>query len=159
MNELFSSDPHWWWWGLTILFLVIEAFMPGVFFLWLGIAAGVLGGVVLFFPDLRWEYQVILFASIAISSLLVWLRYGRRHPPASDQPLLNQRGQQYIGRIATLEEGMINRQGKLRLGDSVWKAEGDGDYPAGSRVEVVAVDGVIMRVRLLESPAERTQHG
>jgi membrane protein implicated in regulation of membrane protease activity len=64
----------------------------------------------------------------------------------SDQPNLNRRAEQYIGRRFVLETAIVNGQGKARVGDSLWLAEGP-DLPAGSPVEVVGVDGSTLKVK------------
>jgi hypothetical protein len=38
----------------------------------------------------------------------------------SDQPKLNRRGEQYVGRTFTLEEPIVNGHGKIRVDDSTW---------------------------------------
>lgn len=135
----------WHWWILGVVLVVLEIFAPGAFFLWMGIAAGVVGAVLLLAPDLGWEYQLLLFAVLSVVSILVWRTYFRRHPIETDQPALNRRGEQYIGRVFTLDEPIVNGLGKLRVDDTTWKISGS-DRPAGSRVSVVGVDGTILRV-------------
>ena len=69
----------------------------------------------------------------------------RKYPEETDQPNLNRRGEQYIGRSFTLETAIDNGVGRVRVGDSLWRAVGD-DMPAGSRVKVVGVDGASLKV-------------
>jgi hypothetical protein len=44
----------WQWWIAAIVLLVIESFLPGQIFLWMGLSAGVIGLVLLIFADLGW---------------------------------------------------------------------------------------------------------
>ena len=67
------------------------------------------------------------------------------NPVISDQPNLNRRGQQYVGRTFTLDEPIVNGLGKIHVDDSTWKIEGN-DCPAGTKVKVTGVDGVILKV-------------
>ncbi len=83
--------------------------------------------------------------------MIGWRTYQLRYPTETDQPALNRRGEQYVGRVITLDNAIVNRTGKVRLDDTSWKVEGD-DLPAGARVKVVGVDGVVLRVE--EVPAE-----
>ena len=67
-------------------------------------------------------------------------------PTETDLPTLNRRGEQYVGRHFTLEEAIVNGQGKIRVDDSTWKIEGPEDLPAGSQVQVIAVAGTVLKV-------------
>jgi membrane protein implicated in regulation of membrane protease activity len=136
---------YWHWLVLGVLFVILEAFSPGVFFIWMGIAAGIVGLILLAVPDLGWEYQLIIFALVSVASVVLWRRYLERHPTATDQPRLNRRGEQYIDRLFTLETPIVNGVGRIRVDDSIWKIEG-ADCSAGTRVRVIGVDGVVLRV-------------
>ncbi len=149
MAVLFQHIDHWSWWILALALLVLEAFAPGTFFMWMGIAAGVVGLLLLIMPGMGWEYQVIIFALISLASIVIWRHYFRKHPVQTDQPALNRRGEQYIGRIFTLTEPILNGRGKIRVDDTTWKIEGT-DCEAGSRVRVTGVDGVLLQVELTD---------
>jgi membrane protein implicated in regulation of membrane protease activity len=56
----------------------------------------------------------------------------------SDEPLLNRRREQLIGRTATLTEPISDGRGRIHLGDTIWSVSGP-DLPAGTRVRVKAV--------------------
>ncbi|HHO68385.1 MAG TPA: NfeD family protein, partial [Gammaproteobacteria bacterium] len=115
---------HWHWWILGVALLILEVFAPGAFFLWLGIAAGVVGLVVYLLPELAWEYQLLLFSILSVISIVVWRRFFRLRAEDTDQPTLNRRGEQYIGRVFTLETPLVNGMGKIRIDDTTWKIEG-----------------------------------
>ena len=55
----------------------------------------------------------------------------------TDQPLLNRRGEQLVGRIATLTEPINDGRGRIKLGDTLWRVSGP-DLPAGTQVRVKA---------------------
>ena len=63
----------------------------------------------------------------------------------SDQPKLNKRVQQYVGRTFVLEEAIVNGRGSLRVGDSLWHVTGP-DTSAGARVEVTGAEGATLTV-------------
>ena len=136
---------YWHWWVLGVALMILEALAPGVFFLWLGIAAGITGGILLAVPGLSWQLQALLFAVLSVASIFFWRSYQRRHPPTSDQPTLNRRGDQYVGRTLTLSEAIVNGRGKIRVDDSTWRVEGP-DSPAGQAGKAVAADGVVLKV-------------
>ncbi len=148
MEALFSHIDHWHWWILAVALLVLEAFAPGTFFMWMGISAGVVGLLVLIAPGMGWEYQVFAFAVLSVASIVAWRLYFRKHPVQTDQPTLNRRGEQYVGRTFTLVEPIENGSGKIRVDDTTWKIRGD-DCDTGSKVKVTGVDGVILKVEVL----------
>ncbi|MGR9071495.1 MAG: NfeD family protein [Gammaproteobacteria bacterium] len=135
----------WYWWIATVLLLIVEILAPGFFFLWIAVSAFVTGGLVLLLPAMAADMQLFVFSSLSVASVAVWRIYFKRHPPASDHPLLNERGEQYVGRIFTLEQPIVNGGGKIRVDDTLWKIRGD-DAESGSRVRVVAVKGTILVV-------------
>ncbi len=142
---MMESIGHWHWWILAALLIILEVFAPGAFFLWLGLAAVAVGGVVYMMPTMDWEYQLLLFSVLSVISIVIWRKYFRITPADTDQPNLNRRGQQYVGRVFTLEEPIVDGIGKIRVDDSTWKVRGE-DCPAGTQIEVTGVDGTILQV-------------
>ena len=143
--EWFQEASYWHWWALAVVLIILEVISPAIFFLWMGIAAGVVGLLVLIVPGMAWELQVVLFSAFSVASVVLGRRYLSKHPIESDQPQLNRRGEHYIGRTFTLEEPIVNGQGKIKVDDSIWKITGE-DCPAGTKVEVNGVDGVVLKV-------------
>ena len=139
----------WHWWVLGVVLVILEVLSPGVFFLWMGIAAGVVGFTVLAIPDLSWEYQILVFALFSVASIVAGRWFLKRHPIQTDQPRLNRRGEQYMDRVFTLDEPVKNGMGKIRVDDSTWKIHGR-DCPTGTRVRVVGVDGVVLKVDVID---------
>ncbi|MHB1230853.1 MAG: NfeD family protein [Halothiobacillus sp.] len=130
---------YWGWFIVGILLAVVEIFAPSSFFLWMGAAAILVGGIVFFVPDLGWPIQVGLFAVFSIIAVLIGRRVFRPRNQATDHPTLNRRGEQYIGRHFTLEAPIVNGIGWVRVGDSRWRVLGD-DAPTGTVVEVTGID-------------------
>ncbi|MDH5411364.1 MAG: NfeD family protein, partial [Alphaproteobacteria bacterium] len=73
--EYFSKFVFWHWWIMGILLLGIEIVAPVEFFLWLGISAGVTGGIVLIAPDIGWQWQLVLFGMLSVASVGGWRLY------------------------------------------------------------------------------------
>ena len=143
--EFLEQAEFWHWWIAAIVFVVIETFAPGAIFLWMGVDAGIVGLILLIFADLGWEYQFLIFALFTVVTAVGWRAYLRRHPTAKDRPTLNRRGEQYVGRTFTLEDAIVNGQGKITVDDSTWKIEGD-DLPAGTKIQVTGVEGTVFKV-------------
>jgi len=149
MNEFLQNIEYWHWWVLGILLVLLEMFSPGVFMLWMGIAAFIVGIVVWADPTMIWKWQIFLFTGLSVLSIVLARLFLKRHPIESEQPLLNKRGEQYVGRTFTLNEPIINNQGKIKVDDSIWKVRGR-DCAAGTHVKVVGVDGVVFLVEKID---------
>jgi membrane protein implicated in regulation of membrane protease activity len=138
---------HFWhWWALALLLGAMEMFLPGAAFLWIAGAAAITGLVVLAAPGLAESVQLILFGALAVVAFLASRRFAKPDAPDSANNTLNRRGEQYLGQWLTLEDPLSNGRGRARLGDSSWPVVGDAELPAGSRVKVIAVEGVNLRV-------------
>lgn len=145
MEALLQQLQYWHWWVLALLLLILEVFAPGVVFLWIGLAAAAVGLLFYLVPSLDWQSQLLAFAVLGLASVALGRWWLGRHPIQSDEPQLNRRGEQYVGRVFTLDEPITNGVGKVRVDDTTWKIEGP-DLPAGEKIRVTAVDGVVLRV-------------
>jgi membrane protein implicated in regulation of membrane protease activity len=143
MQLLYSLGP-WNWFILAVILLTLETMIPGVHFLWFGLAAVIIGflGVT---TGIVWQWQVLAFAVLSVAAVFWVRKYARPDIAISDQPDLNVRGQQYIGRSLVVEQAIQNGRGKVRLGDTLWAVEGP-DTPAGSRVTVTGAKGTVLVV-------------
>ena len=139
----------WHWWMLGLALLVLEVFAPGSFFLWMGVSAFIVGGALWMTPDMAWEWQALIFAVLSVASIVVWRVWSRKHQTPTDQPNLNRRGAQYVGRVFTLVEPIENGVGKIRADDTTWKVFGP-DLEAGRKVKVTDLEGMILRVEAVE---------
>ena len=148
MLTLLASLGVWAWFIAGALLLVAEVLAPGVFMLWLGVAA-LLVGVISLFVDWTWQAQFIAFAIFSFAAIPLWRRLATRDGAATDQPFLNRRAEALVGRIFTLEKPIIDGSGTMRIDDTVWRITG-ADVPAGSRVKVAQVDGTALRVELVK---------
>jgi len=140
-------DPltHWHWWIAALVLLVLEIFVSGTFFMWMGISAVLVGLLAYLFSDMGWTYQMLIFSIVSVVSIVIWRQYQEKHPQQSDQPTLNRRGSQYIGRTFTLQEPIVNGNGKIKVDDTTWKVLGP-DSDSGHSVKVTGVDGTMLVV-------------
>lgn len=147
-----SAVDYPYWWALAGILIVIEVFAPGFFFLWLGVSALLVGFLVWLLPTLGWQAQLVAFAALALLSVIGWISWRRRHPPASDEPGLNRRAQQQLGALGRLVGPLENGHGRVRLGDTTWAATGP-DLPDGTAVRVVATQDSRLVVEAVPAPA------
>lgn len=142
---LLEQLEYWHWWLLGVALITLEIFSPGIYLLWLGIAAGITGFVLLAVPDMSWQTQLVVFALFSVLAVITMHSALRHRPIKSDDTTLNRRGEQYIGRTFTLDEDMLNGWGKIHVDDSTWKVRGS-NCSAGTTVKVTGVDGVVLLV-------------
>jgi membrane protein implicated in regulation of membrane protease activity len=64
---------------------------------------------------------------------------------ATDQPDLNRRPEQLVGRVLVVEEAIDSGRGKVRAGDTLWPVQGP-DAPPGAEVRVTAAHGTVLQV-------------
>lgn len=141
--SIFSELGPWNWMVLGFALLAFEILVPGVFLLWIGIAAILTGALSLQLWGWEWwtwQLQVLVFLALALVSAFAGRRIMSATERESDQPLLNRRSEQMVGRTATLAEPIADGFGRIRLGDTIWRVSGP-DLPAGTRVRVVAAHG------------------
>lgn len=145
MDILFSKLVFWHWFALAVILGILDVALGANFlFVWCGISAAIVGILLLIVPSMLWEYQLLIFAIGVLASIIVWRRYLKNHPK-TDSPNLNRRAEQYVDRVFTLEEPIVNGRGKVRVDDTIWRVEGE-DLPVGTKVRVVNVDGVVLKV-------------
>ena len=145
----------WHWWIVAIVLMMIEVMIPGAFFLWIGIAAAFVGGLVFLIPSLTLVFQVFIFGGASILSIWVGQKYLKHYTRPTDQPNLNRRGEHYIGRTLILTDPIINGQGKVKIEDSFWKVTGE-DCPLGTHVRVTGVqNSSVLQVKIIHSHVTR----
>lgn len=144
---------HWLWFALALVLLIVEMVGAGGYLLWLGMAAGLTGGLVFLLPDLAWQAQILVFSSSSVLCALGWWQYQQRCPKIASEPLLNKRSEQYIGRVLVLTDAVENGRGRAKVDDSVWSVSAAEDMPAGTRVKVLSLqaDHLLFVEKLPES--------
>ena len=142
----FLQNMLWWHWIVgAVVLAAFETFMPGAVAIWFAASALVIGVAVAAWSGMPWQLQWILWALLGVIAMLWYRSYKKANPDVEERPMLNQRGQQYVGQSFTLVEPIDQGYGKIRVGDGVWKVAGS-NAAAGTTVRVVGVDGAILRV-------------
>lgn len=153
MDGLDSFDPHWVWISIGLVLAALEILVPGVYLIWLAVAA-VITGVLTFALGLMLPAQVVIFVSLALISAFSARRFLRESPIESADPLLNRRGSRLVGDSAIVTQAIDGGTGRVRHGDSEWLAKG-ADMAVGTRVRITGNDGAI----LLVEPTELLEAG
>jgi inner membrane protein len=105
---------------------------------WAGIGAGLAGAWQIAQGDKSGWWLVGAGAAMLVADVLIDFVWAHPSISKSDQPDLNRRAEQLIGRVLLLEEAIEGGRGKVRVGDTLWLAEG-ADLPTGTRVKVTSV--------------------
>jgi inner membrane protein len=133
-------DTYWFWLAMGLVLLTLEAVMPGIFLIWLGLAA-LVTGLIVFFTPLSAVACLVLFALLGLASILIGRRVqSGQKTEVTDAPFLNDRGKSLLGKVYALESAVVNGAGSVRIGDSVWRVAGT-DAAVGTLVKITGVDG------------------
>jgi inner membrane protein len=139
----------WDWMILAGVLAVLEITVPGIYFMWFGLAAAVTG-LIRFGFDISWQWQLVWFGALSAVAVGTAARYLQRHPLKTDRPLLNERALRHIGQSFDLVDPIVNGRGSVRIGDSIWRVAGP-DLPLGERVTVTGADGTLLTVKPCET--------
>ncbi|WZW00515.1 NfeD family protein [Kosakonia sp. BYX6] len=148
MAALLFEHTYLAWLTLGGLLLAAEMLGGNGYLLWSGIAAVVTGLLAWAIP-FSWEWQGVLFAVLTLLAAWLWWQW-LSHRVKQQKPAdaaLNMRGQQLVGRRFQLDNALVNGRGHMRVGDSSWPVSADEDLAAGTRVEVISVEGITLRIK------------
>ncbi|MFM2308119.1 MAG: hypothetical protein RLY87_239 [Chloroflexota bacterium] len=122
------------WLMVGVCLIVAEAFIPGVFVLWIGIAALATAGVAFLFPTLG--IWILLFFAI-VTVLTAFLGTKIYQMITSSPSTLNELAQQLVGKrgicIARLDDPEI----RIRIDGVEWAALADGEIDVGDAIIIL----------------------
>ncbi|MEE9575340.1 MAG: NfeD family protein [Gammaproteobacteria bacterium] len=143
--EWINNIIYWHWLILAVALIILEILMPGAYFLWMGVSAAAVGCAMFIFPEMPWLTQILIFAALSVITVVIYKTHQKKNPTVTDEPALNRRGEQYIGRTLILTEAIVNGAGKTKVDDSTWNVTG-ADMEVGESVRVVAIEGSTFKV-------------
>jgi membrane protein implicated in regulation of membrane protease activity len=144
MNWLGGLEAHWVWLTIGVVLAGVEMLVPGVYMIWLAIAA-IVTGVLTGLLGLSLPVQVIDFVFLALIAVFSARRFLRDSPIMSSDPLMNRRGARMVGQTALVVEAIEHGSGRVHIGDGEWIARGP-DVAAGERVRITGNDGATLLV-------------
>jgi membrane protein implicated in regulation of membrane protease activity len=136
--------PAGWWLIAALALGIAELAIPGVFLVFLAIAAGITGLALFALPDLPLAGQIVFFGAWSVATVLIGRRWYVDYPVTSDTRL-NDRVSRMIGEIVEVDTALVGGRGRVRVGDGTWPATGD-DLASGARARIVAVEDGVVRV-------------
>jgi len=136
----------WWAWGIAAVVTgVAELHVPGSYLIWIALGAADTAAVTLVWePSIAGGIGTFIAASMA-SCAIGYFVYRMPGQPRDDRVPLNQRNLMMIGAKGIVCAAFLNGQGKVRLGDTVWLAEGP-NLAEGTPVIVKSVRGTAVVV-------------
>lgn len=143
-------EPHWWWIGAGLVLAALEMLVPGVYLIWLALAA-IATGVLVLAGEPSVPIQIVSFVSLSLIFAYSSRRFLRDQPIDSSDPLMNNRAGRLVGQTATVTQAIEHGEGRVRIADGEWLASGP-DCPAGTRVRIAGVSGACLAVEALELP-------
>lgn len=145
---MFASP--WSWFIIGCLLMALEAIIPGVFILWIGLAAIVVGLFVSLWPEAPLGIQFLVLAIAIGASVWAGLQLHRKRRLSVEQTGLNSGLQSYIGRQAVAITAFTQGQGRIRLDDSFYTALSTTHIEEGSVVRVTAIEGSLLVVEAID---------
>ena len=136
-------DPAVGWLVLALVLGGAELLAPGVFLVFLAIAAAATGAICWAMPDLPLVAQLGSFGVWSAVSVAIGRRWYRDYPAETDDALLNDRAARLLGSVVTVADPIVQGRGRVTLGDSVWLARGP-EADVGTRMRVIAVEGSVL---------------
>ncbi|OJI17503.1 Inner membrane protein YbbJ [Vibrio vulnificus] len=120
MIELLDGINHWHWLALGLALLAVELLGTAGYFLWLGL----------------------------VTTWLWWRKQLAKDQQDDSSRDLNQKQKQLVGQEIILKEDIHAGMNRIQVADTTWSAHSDIDIPAGSKIKIIALDGIVLKVEV-----------
>jgi membrane protein implicated in regulation of membrane protease activity len=90
--------------------------------------------------------QALAFAVLSFLAIKYLRLRANGQDAVTDQPALNRRAQQLVGRVVPLMDAIVDGHGRVQIADAFWDVEGP-DLPTGTRVRIVGARGMTLLVQ------------
>ena len=144
--ELFTEVSAYHWIALGLILLGAEALGAAGFLLGAAVASFANAVIVWLVPGLSLGMQLGVFAVGALVATYVYFQVFRDAQNRDGTPAINERAAGLIGQHLTLVEG-IDREGRVQIGDTLWKVSAEEPLSAGSEVVVADADNMTLSLR------------
>ena len=127
---------------------LLELIVPGVYLIWFGFAAFVVGIAVYFLP-IELTTQLIVFAIasgiFAVIGVAVYRYVFSKAQVPAEYKNLNNTAEQYVGQLVTVAEDAEDNRTKVKIGDTYWLDSCQKAFKQGDTAKVVGVkDSLIL---------------
>jgi inner membrane protein len=144
-SGVLTMHPSILWLLVAVVLAAAELAVPGVFLVFLGVAAAIVSAATFVLPDLPISAQLGAFAMWSVVAVLIGRRWYEEYPVETSDPLLNDRARRLVGETVTVANPIVGGHGRVRVGDGEWPATGP-DAALGARMRIISVDNGILIV-------------
>ena len=150
MFEFMDSIGHWHWVTFGLILLGLELLGATGFLLGIATSALVVGLAAWIFDSFGVLGQMLLFAILSLVYSWVWFQFFRRRTGAMDETtLINNRAAQLVGTVTEASADVTGGQGRIALGDTLWRVHTTADIRKGQQIRVIGADGMELEVEPL----------
>lgn len=142
---------EWWhWMVLGVVLVLLELAIPAFFVVWFGLGALIVGLTLVLAPATSLPGQIVIWILASLAFVFLWFKVFKVHVHRTRVGL--SKGQ-FAGEVGLATRGIKPFQkGQIRfqkpiLGSEIWDAIADEEIEPGERVQVLTVEGNILRVR------------
>ena len=138
----------WWWVALALALGIVEVLTLTFFLIWPALAALAVAAGLWMVPDMSGTTQVLIFAVLSAVATLAGRQWVLSRKPASEDPALNNRAAQLVGRRAVLIDDLSgDALGSVEVDGIRWRArlsDGAGRASSGQRLQVTGAQGMVL---------------
>jgi membrane protein implicated in regulation of membrane protease activity len=146
------------WFLLGFMFLILEVLTPGIVFVFFGLGAWLVMGVVYFLPHLGSPFQFLIFTVSSVIFLIMLRRHisdifrrDRKEDP-TDSLSESMFAENFLGKeVDVIKEIFPGRPGLVELNGTNWTAKSDQPLATGDRAVVINVANLEVMVKKLGS--------
>lgn len=140
----------WYWLVLSLLLIGLESLGTGGFLLGAAVAGLLTALITWLHSSFHWTTQVIIFSGLTIVFTLAYYLFFKRFNQKSDNPKLNDRAAQLHGRAVQLSEDFPFGQGRVQVGDTLWKAHSETPLQKETSVLIYGNKGMTLLIKPIE---------
>lgn len=145
MQGWLDALTFWHWFIVGALLIAGEALGFARFLMGAGLAAVLVGLVLITGPAFAWPTQVFLFATFAVVfTLMQRKRFQAMTRSASSTSI--QDAAHLIGQTLVLDHSLPLGHGVLRVNGQTWHVHSAESLAPGQRIKVIGVDGTVLSV-------------
>ena len=143
--------PYWLWMSAGVALMTVEIFIGSFFVFWFGLAAVLVGFILLLVPQLAVAAQVTLWGLLSAALALSWFRYVK--PLSRDRTKAGLSREALVGQIGqVLKPPTESARGTIRfpapvLGSDEWQILSEDPLAMGDRAHVTDLSGNALIVR------------